>query len=144
VDITPHGKTAFVNNLTGGTVSTIDVKTKTKDPVDIPVGGSTAGGLAITPDSKTAFVANLDGDTLSTIDVKARLKNSTEIPVGANPVDVALTLDGKTAVVTHGTPLVMPVPGSVSTVDVKTSTKDPTDIPVGLGALGVTVTPCRR
>jgi YVTN family beta-propeller protein len=54
--ITPDGKTGFVDNFGGpivsaetptpesiGTVSTIDVKTRTKDPTDITVGPQPAG-----------------------------------------------------------------------------------------------------
>jgi YVTN family beta-propeller protein len=33
--VTPDGKTFFVPNNGSGTVSTIDVKTKTKNPTDI-------------------------------------------------------------------------------------------------------------
>jgi YVTN family beta-propeller protein len=40
--------TAFVGNANSGTVSTIDVKTRTKDPADIPVG-SGPSGVAVTP-----------------------------------------------------------------------------------------------
>ncbi len=45
---TPCRATAFVANTGSGTVSTIDVKTRTKDPTDIPVG-SEPGSVAITP-----------------------------------------------------------------------------------------------
>jgi YVTN family beta-propeller protein len=149
VKVTPDGKTAFVTNFgpftslnvptpgSIGTVSTIDVKTRAKDPTDIVVGPG-AVGLAITPDGKTAFVANRSGDTVSTIDVKTRTKNPTDIPVGANPNGVAVTSDGKTAFVTNLTS------GTVSTIDVKTRKKDPTDIPVGTQPLGVAITSCRR
>jgi YVTN family beta-propeller protein len=82
--------TAFVANLTGGTVSTIDVDTRTKHPDDIPVGPN-PGGVAITPDGKTALVANLDSGTVSTIDVKTRTKHPTDIPVGSLPYEVAVT-----------------------------------------------------
>ena len=46
--VTPDGKTVFVTNGLSGTVSTIDVKTRIKDPNDIMVG-SFPGGVAITP-----------------------------------------------------------------------------------------------
>jgi DNA-binding beta-propeller fold protein YncE len=49
--------TVFVTNALTGTVSTIDVKTRTKDPTDITLGTLT-GGVAVTPDGKTAFVVN--------------------------------------------------------------------------------------
>jgi YVTN family beta-propeller protein len=44
--VTPDGKTAFVT-LSSGTVSTIDLKTRTKNPTDISVGSGP--GVAITP-----------------------------------------------------------------------------------------------
>jgi YVTN family beta-propeller protein len=46
--VTPDGKTAFVANNTSDTVSTIDVKTRTKDPTDTPVG-SGPFGVTVTP-----------------------------------------------------------------------------------------------
>jgi DNA-binding beta-propeller fold protein YncE len=39
-------------------VSTIDVKTRTKDPNDIAVGAQPAG-VAVTPDAKSVFVARM-------------------------------------------------------------------------------------
>src|SRR6266545_670100 len=66
--------TAFVPNSLSDTVSTIDVKTRTKHPADIPVGFGPAG-VAVTPDGKTAFVSNNGSGTVSTIDVKTRTKN---------------------------------------------------------------------
>ena len=71
-------------------MSTIDVKTRTKNPTDIPVGTNPVG-VAITPDGKTAFVTNHVSGTVSTIDVKTRTKNPTDIPVGSVPVGVAVT-----------------------------------------------------
>jgi YVTN family beta-propeller protein len=100
VAVTPDGKTAFVANSSGGTISTIDVKTRTKDHTDIPVGGGTTG-VAVTPDGKTAFVTHYDSGTVSTIDVKTGTKHPTDITVGANPGGVAVTPDGKTAFVTN-------------------------------------------
>jgi YVTN family beta-propeller protein len=46
--VTPDGKTAFVANFRSGTVSTIDVKTRTKHPTDITVG-SLPTKVAVTP-----------------------------------------------------------------------------------------------
>ena len=53
--ITPDGKTAFVTNAGSGTVSPIDVRTRTKSPTDIPVG-MLPYKVVITPDGKMAFV----------------------------------------------------------------------------------------
>jgi YVTN family beta-propeller protein len=101
--ITPDGKTGFVDNLGGpiasantptpesiGTVSTIDVKTRTKDPTDITVGPQPAAP-AVTPNGKTVFVANYGNGTVSTIDVKTRTKDPTDIPVGVNPSTITVT-----------------------------------------------------
>src|SRR6266568_4112765 len=76
---------AFVANTGSRTVSTIDVKTRTKNPADIPVD-SFPQGLSFTPDGKTAFVGNRVGDTVSTIDVKTRTKNPADISVGPGPL----------------------------------------------------------
>ena len=46
--------TAFVTNSASDSVSTIDVKTRTKHPTDIPVGSAPLG-VGITPDGKTAL-----------------------------------------------------------------------------------------
>src|SRR6516165_799524 len=61
--------TAFVSNVGSGTVATIDVKSRTKDPTDIPVRAlPNLGpvGVAVTPDGKTAFVTNGVIGTVST------------------------------------------------------------------------------
>jgi YVTN family beta-propeller protein len=53
----PCRSTAFVANAISSTVSTIDVKTRTKNPTDIAVG-TTPQGVTITPDGNTAYVTN--------------------------------------------------------------------------------------
>src|SRR5262249_58810851 len=90
VAITPDGQTVFVSNF-HGYVSTIAVKTRTKDPTDITIGANLFG-VAVSPDGKTAFVTNggstPGSDSVSTIDVKTRTQNPTDIPVGAQPQGV--------------------------------------------------------
>ena len=132
--------TAYVANADGGSVSTIDVKTTTKNPTDIFVRSGPIR-VAVTPDGKTAFVGNFHG-YVSTIDVNTRTKNPTDIPIGAEHFGVKVTPDGKTAFVTNTN--VTSGTDSVSTIDVKTRTKNPTDIPVGENPNGVAFTPCRR
>jgi YVTN family beta-propeller protein len=82
--------TAFVANRLSDTVSTIDVKTRTKNPTDIAVGAAPFA-VAVTPDGTTAFVTNIRSGTVSTIDVKTRTKHPTDIPVGSQPGGVAVT-----------------------------------------------------
>jgi YVTN family beta-propeller protein len=93
--------TAFVANTGSGTVSTIDVKTRTKNPTDFTVGTNPIDA-AVTPDGKTAFVTNNAGNSVSTIDVKTRTKSPTDITVGSQPQGVAVTPNGKTAFVANG------------------------------------------
>jgi YVTN family beta-propeller protein len=88
--LTRDGKTALVGSTHSDTVSTIDMKTRTKHPDDITVG-TNPGGVAVTPDGKTAFVTTFASGTVSTIDVKTRKKNLTDIPVGTRPIGVAIT-----------------------------------------------------
>jgi YVTN family beta-propeller protein len=128
--------TAFVPHRVDS-ISTIDVKTRTKSPTDIPVGAY-PWFVAVTQDVKTAYVVNSVNGTVSTIDVKSRTKNPSDITVGSFPLGVAVTPDGKSALVTNGGS------GTVSTIDVKTRKKNLTDIAVGDDPIGVAVTPCRR
>jgi YVTN family beta-propeller protein len=74
----------LVANANSGTVSTIDLKTRTKDPTDITVG-SAPSGVAVTPDGKTAFVTNTFSGTVSTIDVKTRPRTPPTSPSAHNP-----------------------------------------------------------
>jgi YVTN family beta-propeller protein len=107
--------TAFVSNNGGGTVSAIDVKTRTKYPTDIKVGEQPAA-MTLSPDGKTLFVANRFSNSVSTIDVKTRTKRGTDITVGSEPTVAAPTPDGKTLFVTNlGS-------STVSTIDVKHAT----------------------
>jgi YVTN family beta-propeller protein len=66
-------------------VSTIDVKTRTKNPTNIPVGPNPLPH-AVTPDGKTVFAVDNGANSVSTIDVKTRTKNPTDIPVGPFPI----------------------------------------------------------
>jgi YVTN family beta-propeller protein len=111
---------------------TIDVKTRTTHPTDIPVGAG-PWGIAVTPNGKTAFVTNLLSGTVSTIDVKTRTKHPDDIAVGSAPFEMAVTPDGRTAFVTNNGS------GTVSAIDVKTR-KMQADIAVGAHPKGVAVT----
>jgi DNA-binding beta-propeller fold protein YncE len=113
VAVTPDGNTAFVTDM-NGKVSTLDLKTRTKDPTDIDAPSTE---VAITPDGKTAFTANVNG-TVSTFDVNTRTKHPDDIAGVLFGAGVALTPDGKTAfVVSRDT-------NSVWTIDVKSRGRD--------------------
>jgi DNA-binding beta-propeller fold protein YncE len=82
--------TAFVADGLNGSVSTIDVKTRAKNPNDIAVGPNRSG-VAVTPDGRTAVVVNNNRGSVSTIDVKTRTKNPNDIGVSALTLGVAIT-----------------------------------------------------
>ena len=140
--------TVFVPDYTSNSVSTIDVKTRKKNPTDIPVGGRPIG-VVVTPDGKTVFVINNDSNSVSAIDVKTRTKYPADIDVGASPAALVVTPDGRTVFVAIHDPAARnatttaPGPGSVATIDVKTRTKGPTEIPLtlGTGPSGMAITP---
>jgi YVTN family beta-propeller protein len=80
----PCRATAFVPNWGSGTVSAIDVRTRTTEP-DITVGSKPSVSM-LTPDGKTLFVTDRDRGTVSVIDVKTRTKDPTDIAVGSLPI----------------------------------------------------------
>ena len=141
--VTPDGKTAFFLAFPGDalTASSFNVKTMTKNPTDIPIGGSFKDlsnysgnpAVVITPDGQTMFVADLD--TVKTIKVKTMTKDPTDITGFTDAQAVAITPDGKTAFVEEE--------NSVSSINVKTMTKNPTDIPVANTLGSITITPCQ-
>jgi YVTN family beta-propeller protein len=91
VAITPDGRTAYVTNFGGGTVTPINTATNTAGAT-IAVG-SNPFGVAITPDGRTAYVTNdLGAGTVTPINTATKTPGAT-IPVGSNPFAVAVTPD---------------------------------------------------
>jgi YVTN family beta-propeller protein len=98
--ITRDGKTALVSNEADGTVSVIDLASKTK-VADIPVGAhlSHPEGIAIDPTGTRAFVAVASEDKVAVIDTRTRavvrnLSVARPQGTGTQPVAVSVTRDG--------------------------------------------------
>jgi YVTN family beta-propeller protein len=98
--ITRDGKTGLVSNEADGTVSVIDLATKTKAK-DIAVGAhlSHPEGIAIDPNSTRAYVAVAAEDKVAVIDtargdVERNLSVANRAGNGAQPVSVTVTADG--------------------------------------------------
>jgi YVTN family beta-propeller protein len=97
VAITPDSTLALVANFLSGTLSFIDLGSKTVESTRIPVG-EWASDVAITPDGKTAFVAAFQSSWVNVVDVPSRSVEANKIGVSA-PVAIAITPDGKLALV---------------------------------------------
>lgn len=68
--LSPDGRTLWVANDQGGTVTAIDTTTETASPA-LKVGWQPRG-LAVSPDGKTLLVVNVAEDTLSFVDIAKR------------------------------------------------------------------------
>jgi hypothetical protein len=79
----------FVADELGGTVSTIDVKSRTKHPLT-SLSERTRRGWRHAG-RRDAFITNVISSTASTVDVKTRTRNLIDIPVGEMPIEVAIT-----------------------------------------------------
>lgn len=106
---TPDGKEVLVANSGDGTVDVIDTSTWQVVGIPIKVGG-TPCTIAITPDGKLAFVINkengtpinkVDG-TVSIIDIATREVIGNPIKVQKLPHEIAITPNGKLALITNG------------------------------------------
>jgi DNA-binding beta-propeller fold protein YncE len=89
IAITPDGRTAYITNLSPGTVPLID--TQTKQEVGSPIAVADAYAIAITPDGQLALVGGLNN--VSVIDTLTKQLVGSPIPVGGDPFAVAVTPD---------------------------------------------------
>ena len=88
LQLTPDGKTLYVANGRGGTVSVVD--TGARRVVDtITAVGARPWGVALSPDGKTLYTANGASNDVSVIDLVAR-KVTRRIPTCRGPWGLAL------------------------------------------------------
>ena len=137
IAVTPDGKTVFVGNANSGTISPIDVATRTAG-ASIPVAADSSQ-LAITPDGSTVWVAcGGPTSTLVPVDVATRTVGA---PVAVNPdaAAIAITPDGATALVGNCN-TVGRGQTTIQTVNLRTRTAGST-IPVGHNPDAIAITP---
>jgi YVTN family beta-propeller protein len=140
VAFTPKGKTAYVTNSSGNTVSEIDVKTSSV--MGSPITGfNDPYGINITPNGDTAYVLNLD--TVGVIDTKTNMVTTTiDLSLYGNGTGyfMGLTPDGKYLYV----PVVnFPSKGSLVVINTATNTVT-TPAPaaqLGDGPIAVAISP---
>lgn len=102
IAITPDGKLALVacgiDHYNPGSVSVIDIASRTAEPATIPVGNAPTC-IIITPDGKVALVVNSGSNNVTVIDIANRRATPNTLPVGSYPIWAAITPDGKLAIV---------------------------------------------
>ena len=96
IAITPNGRTAYVTNSLGNTVTPIDLTTNPPRPgLQIKVGNGPSA-IAIAPNGRTAYVSNFNVNTVTPIDLtKSPARPGTPIKVGSGPWSVAVSGNGR-------------------------------------------------
>jgi YVTN family beta-propeller protein len=140
VAFTSDGKTAFITNENGGTVTVINAETnKVVTTIAMPkVKGAPAPprpmGMAFSQDGGTLFVSLGRAGAIAKIDVATRKVTGTFDTVGARPWGIALSADGQKLYSANGPS------GDVSVIDIATGKVD-THIATGGSPWGVVVRP---
>lgn len=98
IAVSPDHRRAFVANIGSGTVSVLDLESRTKVR-DIAIG-SRPEGIAVTPDGKQLWVSEVGGDALHVFDA-VTLERLAKMPTGTQPIRVAISPEGRTAVTSN-------------------------------------------
>src|SRR5665213_1997356 len=93
--MSPDGRTIFVANSGGNSISIFDLQQK-KNVGRIETSGKAPVRLVVTMDGKTLIYALQEGRTVGFANIATR-KELIEIPLGGRPVSMSLSLDGKLA-----------------------------------------------
>ena len=104
------GSTAFVANISSGSVTSLELKPGA-EPQNLPTGEG-AEGVAVTLDGKEVWVSNREADTVTVLNAET-LEVITQLPTGDFPIRAEMTPDGKYALVTNADS------GDLSVYDVK-------------------------
>jgi YVTN family beta-propeller protein len=111
-DVSPDGREIWAANAQDGTVSIIDLATKTVTHT-LPADVQGANRLKFTPDGRLVFVSTLRGPNLTIIDAATR-KDVKRLPIGRGAAGIQMQPDGLRAYVAC-TP-----DDSVAVIDLKT------------------------
>ena len=126
ISITPDGTRALVAPLALAVGTSMTVLDLTTTPISIATNlvlGSYEGGIAITPDGTKALAISslLNGVTVLDLTTPVTPTQLYTIPVGRAPFDVAITPDGKRALVTCTGGGAMSAPSGITVLDLTTT-----------------------
>ncbi|MGE8390265.1 MAG: cytochrome D1 domain-containing protein [Pseudomonas sp.] len=96
VALSPGADRAYVTHMGSGTLSVVDLLHK-KKIADIPTGNGSEG-IAVAPTGTQVWVSNHDDDEVVIVDAE-RLEVTDRIRTGRFPIRIAMTPDGKYALV---------------------------------------------
>ena len=105
--IAPDGKLALVANRGDGTVAVLSIagtEVKVTDTVTIGVAGDSVSAIAIAPDGKRALVVKSAVNKVAVLTIdggKVSYDKNNELPANYYPYNVAITPDGKLALVAN-------------------------------------------
>lgn len=97
-DVTPDGDELWTANAQDGTISIIDLTTKTVSQTLTNADIKSANRLKFTVDGKRALVSRLGNGNVSVFDTKSR-ERVTEIPIGHGAAGILMQPDGSRAYV---------------------------------------------
>lgn len=108
IALSKSGRTAYITNQGGNTVSVLDVHTDTPILLDTITVGTHPNQLVLDSAGRMLYVANGDSDQISVLDTATNrvvrtinLAPYPKAPVGANPVGLTLSPDGRTLYVAN-------------------------------------------
>jgi len=127
---------AYVTNYHGGSISVINVATKTVVGNPINVGGNPRA-IVISPDGTRAYLVN--NGAVFVIDTATDTVLGNPILIPSEGEGIAITPNGARVYVVNSGPV--PCCGSVSVIDTATKTLLGSPIPVGTGPADIAVTP---
>ena len=97
VVVSADARRAYVTNIGSGTTTAIDLVSGRKI-LDVPTGAGSEA-LALTPDGRELWVAARADGHVAVVDASA-LEVRARLPLPGFPIRIAMTLDGRTALVT--------------------------------------------
>ena len=147
--ITPDGKRALVGfsfrqkerfSALLASVGVIDLTTTPTSISNTAIPVVCDGGIAVTPDGTRALIVTQDSNSVTMVDLTATPtpQQLHGVTVGSSPNDVAITPDGKRALVTYTGD-----DGGVTVLDLEetTLTVETLSVPLGLTPTAISITP---